>query len=188
MRLASDLVALSAISAPAHVEVEMVAVCGVVVRAEYGAEALAGTIVNCGEKLHFLAPVCPVVFNRDPAPVGEHKGGYVYRIGVRMLRQFSRPGDIAATVTTHRLDALEVATKILACGAFNGIFGPGGEFAGKFAFHRPEIGDVRANIEQFDAVDLSASTTKLAIGQRRKADVGFTQVAETLPRSRGRVE
>ena len=70
----------------------------------------------------------------------------------------------------------------MACGALDRIFGPGGKFAGEVAFDRPEIGHIRADIEQLNTVNLSASTTELAVGKRRKAHIGLAKITETLAR------
>ena len=155
MGLTRGLVRLAAISISAHIKVEMIAMGGVVIGAENGPETLACAVVDSGQKLHLAAAALPVILDRYPAPVGQHEGRYVDRIGMGMFRQFARPRNIAATVAAHGFDPLEVAAKILARRPFHRIFGPGGKFAGQFALDRSQIGYVRADIQQLDAVDLA---------------------------------
>ena len=158
----------------------MVAVRCIVIGTENGAKPLAGAVMDRGEELHFPTAAFPVILDRYPATVGEYESGNVDRIGVRVLRQFARPGDIAATIAAHGLDPLEVAAEIFAGRAFDGIFGPGGKFAGQFAFDRTEIGDISTDIEQLDTVDLAAPAAELAVGQGREADVRLAKIAKTL--------
>jgi hypothetical protein len=188
MGLASGLIALSTISVSAHVEMEMVAVRCIVIGTENGAKALAGAVMDRGEELHFPATAFPVILDRDPATVSEYESGNVDRIGVRVLRQFARPGDIAATVAAHGLNPLEIAAEIFAGRALDGIFGPGGKFAGQFAFDRTEIGNISTDIEQLDTVDLAAPAAELAVGQGREADVRLAKIAETLASRGCRIE
>ena len=138
----------------------------IVIRAENGAETLAGTVVDRGQKLHLAATALPVILYRYPATVGEDKSRHVNRIGVGVLRELSRTRDTAAAVAAHGFDSLEITSKILPRCAFHGIFGPGRESAGQFALDRPQIGHVGTYIKQLDAVDLAAAASELSVGQR----------------------
>ena len=158
----------------------MVPVRRIIIGAEHCAETLAGAVMDGRKKLHFLTPAFPVIFDGYPAAVGQHKGRDIDRIGMRMFRQFTRSGDIAAAIATHGFDTLEVAAKIFARRAFHGKFGPGGKFARQLAFHRAQVGHIGSYIEQLDTVDLAASTTEMAVGQGREADIGFAEIGETL--------
>jgi hypothetical protein len=178
MWLARGLIRLSAISVSAHIKMEMVAVRCVVVGAENGSETLAGAVMDSGQELHFPAAALPIILDRYSPSVGKHESRHVDRIGMRMLRQFARSGDIAAAVTAHRFNSLEIATEIFTCRALHRIFGPRGKFAGQFAFDRAEIGDVCSDIEQLDAVNLAAPAAKLAVGQGRETDIGLAEIAE----------
>jgi len=166
----------------------MVAVSGVVIGAENGSETLAGAVMDGGQELHFPATAFPVILNRNPAAVGEHKGRHINRIGVRMFRQFTGSGDIATTVTAHGFNPLEITTEILPRGAFDRIFRPGRKFASKFAFNGSQVGNISTDIEQLDPVDLTTTATELAVGQRRKTDIGLVEVTETLASGRAGIK
>ncbi len=166
----------------------MVAVSGVVIGAENGSETLAGAVMDGGQEQHFPATAFPVILNRNPATVGEYESGHINRIGVRVFRQFTGSGDIATTVTAHGFNPLEITTEILPRGAFHSIFGPGRKFASQFAFDWSEVGHIGTDIEQLDTVYLTATATELAVGQRRKTDIGLVEVTETLASGRTRVK
>lgn len=167
---------------------EMVAVSGVVIGAENGSETLAGAIMDRGQELHLPATAFPVILNRDPAAVGEHKSGHIDRIGVRVFRQFTGSGDIATTVAAHGFNPLEITTEILPRGAFHRIFGPSRKFARQLAFDWPQVGHIGTNIEQLDTVDLTATATELAVGQGRKTDIGLIEITETLASRRAGIK
>lgn len=160
----------------------MIAMGGIVIGTENSAETLARTVVDCSQKLHFLASAFPVFLYRDSAPVIENESGDINCIGMGVLRQFTRSGNIAAIVTAHSLYTFEVASQIFARRAFHGIFGPGSKFSGQFAFDGTEVGHVRSNIEQLDTINLATTAAEFAIGQRGKTDIGLAKVAKALTR------
>ncbi|AMO70703.1 hypothetical protein AZE99_01515 [Sphingorhabdus sp. M41] len=143
---------------------EMIAMSSIVIGAENGAKTLAGAVMDRGEKLHLPATALPVILNRYPAAIGEHKSGHVDCIGVGVLRQFSGSGDIATTIAAHGFDPLEVTAEIFARRTFHGIFGPCGKFARQFTFDWPQVGYICADIEQLDTINLAATATELPVG------------------------
>jgi len=155
---------LAAETFAAHVKMHMIAVGGVIFGAEHGAETFAGAAVDGGEELTFIVTAVPLFQDGDPAPSFQTKPRNFDRIGVSVLRKFRRASDFAAIIAAHGFDARQFATEILAGGAFYGIFCPSCKFAGELAFDRTEIGYIGADVEQFNAVDLTASPTEIAVG------------------------
>lgn len=142
----------------------MIAVGGIVIGAENGAKTLAGAVMDRGQKLHFPATAFPIILNRYPATIGEHKSGHVDRISMGVFRQFAGSGDISATIAAHGFDPFEVTAEIFASSALHGIFGPCRKFASQFAFDWPQIGHIGTNIEQLDTIDLTATAAELPVG------------------------
>lgn len=175
------LCSLPAIAVATHVKVKMIAMRCIIVRAENGSKTLAGALVDRGQKLSFPAVAIPVAGQGNSPAICKNETGDINGIGVRMLRQAAGSRNIATTVTAHRFNPCQLAAEILARRAFDRKFCPGRKFAGQLAFDGPKVGDICADIQQFNAVDLTASALKIAIWERRKADIRLAELAETLP-------
>ena len=156
----------------------------IIIRAEHGAEAFAGRLVETAQELLFGLIAVPAAKDRYPASVLQDKGRYIDRVAEGMLRQFSSASaaDIATTVTAEGFDARDLRPKILSGRRGHRVLRPCRKTVGKRARHRPEIGCGQAEIEQLDSIDNLASAAKILIGQCRVANGFRFKSGQTHPR------
>ncbi len=93
---------------------EMVAVGGVVFRAEHGAEAFAGAGLDQAQELAFIGGAgSPIAQHGDPAAIGQDEAGDINRIAAGMGAAVVGAGDIAAIIAAHCFNAHQWAAQYL---------------------------------------------------------------------------
>ena len=165
---------------------------GIVFGAQHRSEALAGACMDGAQECALLIAAVPPVLHRDAAAIGQHEPGNVDGIGMRMLRELERAGDVAAGIAAHGLDLDERAAQHLLGGAGNAILRPSGKALRQFAAHRADIADRQlaapatgfhqADCGEAHAAELRAARAEGLIGHRREADLGLAELAEALAR------
>src|SRR5690606_19664638 len=124
---------------------EVVAVRGVVLRAEHRIEPLARALVNHAQELPLTGRAAvPGAFDHDPATVLEHEARYVDGRTCRMGRAPVRPGDVAARIAAEGFDAAHRRSEDLSRRAVDIVPRPTGKGLADFASYRAEIGDSEA--------------------------------------------
>src|SRR3546814_5775877 len=81
------LPAISPLSA--HIEMEVIVMGGVIIRAEHRSKTLAGAVVDDLKETPRPVIAVPVVLDRDPAAICQHKGRDIDSIAMRMFGQVS---------------------------------------------------------------------------------------------------
>lgn len=78
---------------------------GIVIRAEHGGEAFAGTVMDDTEEFTFLGTAAvPILFYTDPPSIGEHETRNVDRLRRGMGRASAASGYIAARIAAKGFD------------------------------------------------------------------------------------
>src|SRR3546814_1808685 len=96
------LPAISPLSA--HIEMEVIVMGGVIIRAEHRSKTLAGAVVDDLKETPRPVIAVPVVLDRDPAAICQHKGRDIDSIAMRMFGQVS--GHIRSEEHTSELQSL----------------------------------------------------------------------------------
>ena len=69
-----------------QIEMEVIAVEGIVLRAEHRSEFLAGAVMHDAKEMPLEAIAVPAAFHRNHASISQEKRRDVERVGVTMLR------------------------------------------------------------------------------------------------------
>src|SRR5690606_26233245 len=97
---------------------EVIAMRGVVFRAEHGLEPFAGAALDDAQELPLgRRSLVPVFEHAHPAAIGEDERRNVDRLGLGVRGAPRTAGDVAASVAAHRLDLHDGAAEIYARGA-----------------------------------------------------------------------
>jgi FixJ family two-component response regulator len=178
---------LAAEPAAACLDMQVIAMRGVVVGAEYGAKPLAGALVDHPEEPPLrLRSAMPVACHGHAPPVGQIKAGDVDRARLRMSRQSPSARHVAAGVAAHRLHAYDRAAKDLTGRAVGPEPHPCSEPAGERTSDRAEVphsdlafipADRR---ERHSALDPAAGAKRL-VRHGAEARAAVPQPREALP-------
>ena len=170
----------------------MIGVGGVVIGAQHRSEALAGAALHGAQEFALVRIArIPTVENADSAPVGDHEGRDVNRLGPRMGRAAAGACHIAAGIAAHRLDADQRTSEDLPRRAIDAVARPAAEGARQRAGHRAEIGDrdrIRIAGEPLDPHGVYGGTARAVegVGLDGEARAVLRQFSDALARLAGR--
>lgn len=148
----------------------MIMVRRIVIRAEDGAETLAGATMDDTQEFAFFRTGIPAVLHADTPAISEQESADVDGFCPGMGREPPGPGNIAAGVAAHRFDPDEGAAEYLPGCAIDTVARPSREVVRERAGKRPEIGhseraEISADPVELDAVERRTTGTIHPVGK-----------------------
>jgi hypothetical protein len=176
----------------AHVEMEMVVMRAVIIRAEHSTKALARTGADNTQEIAFLAAAVPALLDADPAAIGEHKCRHIYGIGMGMFGKPSRTCYRAAAIATKCLNSNQFcAQHLFGCTGYAKLR-PAGKFLCQLAPHSAQISYIelvatlgrigKTDPGESDATNLAAAAAKILVGQGGEAGLCAAKFSHALLR------